>query len=76
MTNNGKDFEPRIIAFLCNWCTYAAADTAGVSRMQQPPNVDVVRVMCTSPQAEGFLKPGEPILPLSLLGSIIDIQTV
>jgi len=45
MGNNG--FEPRIVAFMCNWCTYAAADTAGVSRMQQPPNVDVVRVMCT-----------------------------
>ena len=45
MSNNG--FEPRIVAFMCNWCTYAAADTAGVSRMQQPPNVDVVRVMCT-----------------------------
>ena len=44
---NDTDFEPRIVAFMCNWCTYAAADTAGVSRMQQPPNVDVVRVMCT-----------------------------
>ncbi|MCJ7618650.1 MAG: hydrogenase iron-sulfur subunit, partial [Anaerolineae bacterium] len=39
MTGNG--FEPRIIAFLCNWCTYAAADAAGISRMQQPLNVDV-----------------------------------
>ena len=42
-----NDFEPRIIGFFCNWCTYAAADTAGVSRMEQPPNVDIVRVMCT-----------------------------
>ncbi len=40
-------FEPRIIGFLCNWCTYAAADTAGVSRMKQPPNVDIIRVMCS-----------------------------
>ena len=45
MTDNG--FEPRIIAFLCNWCTYAAADAAGISRMQQPLNVDVIRVMCS-----------------------------
>jgi F420-non-reducing hydrogenase iron-sulfur subunit len=44
--NNGK-FEPRIIAFLCNWCTYTAADAAGVARMEQPANVDVIRVMCT-----------------------------
>jgi F420-non-reducing hydrogenase iron-sulfur subunit len=44
---SSNDFEPRIIGFFCNWCTYAAADTAGVSRMQQPSNVDVVRVMCT-----------------------------
>ena len=42
-----EHFEPRIIGFLCNWCSYAAADTAGVSRRDQPPNVDVVRVMCT-----------------------------
>ena len=41
------EFEPRIIAFLCNWCAYAAADVAGVSRMGQPPNVDIIRVMCT-----------------------------
>jgi F420-non-reducing hydrogenase iron-sulfur subunit len=40
-------FEPRIVGFLCNWCSYAAADTSGVSRIGQPPNVDVVRVMCT-----------------------------
>lgn len=40
-------FEPHIVGFLCNWCSYAAADTAGVSRRKQPPNVHVVRVMCT-----------------------------
>jgi F420-non-reducing hydrogenase iron-sulfur subunit len=40
-------FEPRIVAFLCNWCTYAAADAAGISRMEQPLNVDVIRVMCS-----------------------------
>jgi F420-non-reducing hydrogenase iron-sulfur subunit len=41
------DFEPRIIAFLCNWCSYAGADLAGVSRLQYPPNVRVIRVMCS-----------------------------
>ncbi len=40
-------FEPRIIAFLCNWCSYAGADLAGVSRLQYPPNIRVVRVMCS-----------------------------
>jgi len=40
-------FEPRIIGFLCNWCSYTGADLAGVSRMQYPPNVRVIRVMCS-----------------------------
>ena len=40
-------FEPRIIAFLCNWCTYAGADLAGTSRMQYPPNTRTIRVMCS-----------------------------
>jgi len=40
-------FEPKIIAFLCNWCTYAAADLAGTSRVQYPPNVRIIRLMCT-----------------------------
>ena len=43
--NNG--FEPRIIGFLCNWCSYAGADLAGVSRIQYPPNVRIIRVMCS-----------------------------
>ena len=42
-----NDFEPRIIAFLCNWCTYTAADLAGTSRIQYPPNVRVIRLMCS-----------------------------
>ncbi len=41
------DFEPQIIAFCCNWCTYAAADLAGTSRVQYPANVRIVRVMCS-----------------------------
>ncbi len=40
-------FEPKIIAFLCNWCSYAGADLAGVSRMQYPPNIRIHRVMCS-----------------------------
>lgn len=41
------EFEPQIIAFCCNWCTYAAADLAGTSRVQYPANVRIVRVMCS-----------------------------
>lgn len=40
-------FEPRILAFCCNWCSYAGADLAGVSRIQYPPNIRIVRVMCS-----------------------------
>lgn len=43
----GAEFEPRIIGFLCNWCSYAGADLAGVSRLQYPPNLRVIRVMCS-----------------------------
>jgi len=43
-----SSFEPKIVAFLCNWCTYAGADLAGTSRYQYPPNVRVIRVMCSS----------------------------
>jgi coenzyme F420-reducing hydrogenase delta subunit len=39
--------EPKIVAFLCNWCSYAGADLAGVSRMQYPTNVRVIRVPCS-----------------------------
>jgi coenzyme F420-reducing hydrogenase delta subunit len=41
------EFEPIIIAFVCNWCTYTAADLAGTSRMVYPPNVRMIRMMCT-----------------------------
>ena len=40
-------FEPRILSFLCNWCAYAGADLAGISRFQYPPNTRVIRVMCS-----------------------------
>ncbi len=42
-----EEFEPKIIAFLCNWCSYAGADLAGTSRMQYPPNVRIIRLMCS-----------------------------
>ena len=41
------DFQPKILAFLCNWCSYAGADLAGISRIQYPPNVRVIRVPCS-----------------------------
>ncbi len=41
------EFEPKIIGFLCNWCSYAGADLAGVSRIQYPSNIRIVRVMCS-----------------------------
>ena len=44
---DNKDWEPEIIAFLCNWCSYAGADLAGVSRIQYPPNIRIVRVPCS-----------------------------
>ncbi len=45
MSDNGH--EPRIVAFLCNWCTYTGADLAGTSRLQYPPNVRIIRLMCS-----------------------------
>jgi F420-non-reducing hydrogenase iron-sulfur subunit len=42
-----EGFEPKIIGFLCNWCAYAGADLAGVSRIQYPPNIRIIRVMCS-----------------------------
>jgi F420-non-reducing hydrogenase iron-sulfur subunit len=42
-----QDFEPRIVAFFCNWCTYTAGDLAGTSRLTYSPNTRVIRVMCS-----------------------------
>lgn len=41
------NFEPRIVAFCCNWCSYAGADLAGTARIQYSPNIRVIRVMCS-----------------------------
>ena len=46
-TKEEKKFEPKIVAFLCNWCSYAGADLAGISRYQYPPNIRVIRVPCS-----------------------------
>lgn len=42
-----EEFEPNIIGFLCNWCSYAGADLAGTSRIKYPPNLKSIRVMCS-----------------------------
>ena len=42
-----EEFEPNIIGFLCNWCSYAGADLAGTSRIKYPPNIKSIRVMCS-----------------------------
>jgi F420-non-reducing hydrogenase iron-sulfur subunit len=48
-------FEPKIIAFLCNWCAYAGADLAGTSRSQYPPNTRTIRIMCTGRMSPVFI---------------------
>ncbi len=41
------EFEPKIMAFLCNWCSYTGADLAGTSRIKYPENVKIIRIMCS-----------------------------
>jgi coenzyme F420-reducing hydrogenase delta subunit len=53
-----SEWEPKILAFLCNWCSYAGADLAGVSRIQYPPNVRVIRVPCSGRVNPVFLLRG------------------
>jgi len=43
-----ENFEPRIVGFICRWCTYQAADLAGTSRLKYPPNLITIRVLCSS----------------------------
>jgi F420-non-reducing hydrogenase iron-sulfur subunit len=50
-----ETFEPKIVAFVCNWCAYAGADLAGVGRMQYPTNVRLIRLMCTGRINHAFL---------------------
>ena len=53
--NVSENWEPKIIAFLCNWCSYAGADLAGVSRIQYPPNIRIVRVPCSGRVNPNFI---------------------
>jgi F420-non-reducing hydrogenase iron-sulfur subunit len=46
-TGSKVEFEPKIVAFLCNWCSYAGADNAGISRLPSPANILPIRVMCS-----------------------------
>ena len=59
-----SEFEPKIIGFLCNWCSYAGADLAGVSRLQYPSNIRVVRVMCS-----GRI---DPVIPIEVFAKGAD----
>ncbi|MEO5333458.1 MAG: hydrogenase iron-sulfur subunit [Magnetococcus sp. YQC-5] len=47
MTTTSDEFEPKILCFLCNWCSYAGADKAGSAQLDTPPNVRAIRVMCS-----------------------------
>ena len=47
MNENKSEFEPKIVAFVCNWCTYAGADLTGTSRLKYATNVEIVRFPCT-----------------------------
>jgi F420-non-reducing hydrogenase iron-sulfur subunit len=51
----GKEFQPRIVAFLCNWCSYTASDLAGTARIKYAPNVRMIRVMCSGRVDAAFL---------------------
>jgi F420-non-reducing hydrogenase iron-sulfur subunit len=57
MAMNGT-FEPKILAFLCQWCSYAAADLAGVSRCQYPPNLRTILTMCSGRVDPSFVVEG------------------
>ncbi len=50
-----SEWEPKILCFFCNWCTYGAADLAGVSRMEYPPNVEVIRLPCSGRVSPKFI---------------------
>ena len=56
MSKKEKDnFTPKIVAFLCNWCGYAGADLAGVSRFQYPATIRVIRIMCSGRVQPSFI---------------------
>jgi len=53
--SSDNEFQPRIAAFFCNWCTYGGADLAGVSRLQYPPFIRVIRIPCTGRLNPNFI---------------------
>ncbi len=55
LENVMTDWEPKITTFLCNWCSYGAADLAGVSRFQYPPNFRVIRIPCSARVSPKFI---------------------
>ncbi len=54
-TQSEHEWTPRIVAYCCNWCSYAGADLAGTSRIQYPPNARIVRVNCTGRISPEFI---------------------
>ena len=55
MGNAKSTFEPQVLAFTCNWCSYAGADLAGISRFSYPTNVRIIRVMCSGRVDKDFV---------------------
>ena len=53
--SSAGEFQPKIVAFFCNWCTYGGADLAGVSRLQYPPNFRAIRLPCTGRMSPKFI---------------------
>ena len=54
-TKKGNGYNPRIVAFFCNWCTYTGADLAGVSRLKTSPSVRIIRTMCSGRVDPSFI---------------------
>jgi len=52
---SAESWEPKIVAFLCNWCSYTGADLAGISRLKYPANLRIVRVMCSGRVSPAFI---------------------
>jgi len=55
LETKNKTFEPRIVGFLCNWCSYTGADLAGTSRMKSAPNLRIIRLMCSGRVDPSFI---------------------
>lgn len=55
MAKKATSFEPRIVVFACNWCSYPAADAAGINRVQYPANIRIIRTMCMGRVDPGFV---------------------